>query len=177
MPHKRNPDIAELTRGETATLYANLNHILVLLKGLPLTYNRDLQLDKPALFSSVEKVKDILGLLEKHFNGLKVNKKVLAERIQDEYFFTVDIMEYLIKKGVSYRDAHDTVGIMAKDCLDQGKKITDLSKKELQKFHKLLDVDVKKLLNPQSSVKMKKSFGSTNPNLVAKQINKWKKRL
>ena len=83
MPHKKNPDILELIRGETAGLYSNLNEVLVLLKGLPLTYNRDLQLDKPPLFQSVEKVAEMLELLTKLFAGLKVNKSVVEKRITD----------------------------------------------------------------------------------------------
>ncbi len=177
MPHKKNPDILELIRGETATLYSNLNKILVLTKGLPSTYNRDLQLDKPPLFESVDKTKDILALLAKLFSSLKVNKDRLKERVQSESFFSVDVMEYLIKKGVSYREAHDTVGKMIRECVDQGNKIADLSEKELKKFHAKFETDVKKLLNPQMSVKIKQSLGSTNPKMVKKQINSWKKKL
>jgi len=177
MPHKKNPDIMELIRGETATLYGNLNKLLIVMKGLPLTYNRDLQLDKPPVFESVEKMSDMLGLWIKFFSTLKVKKDVLIERVQNEYFFSVDIMEYLIKKGVSYRAAHDVVGKMVKECLDKGQKIADLSKVELKKYSEKFDVDVKKLLNPQSSVKIKKSLGSTNPKMVKKQIENWKKLL
>ncbi|MCK5081855.1 MAG: argininosuccinate lyase, partial [Candidatus Omnitrophica bacterium] len=177
MPHKKNPDILELIRGETAGLYSNLNEMLVLLKGLPLTYNRDLQLDKPPLFQSVEKVKDMLELLEKLFASLKVKKDVLKKRIVDETLFSVDIMEYLIKKGVSYRKAHDAVGTMIRKCTDKGTKIADLTEEQLKSYCPLFKLDVKKLLNPQMSVKIKKSFGSTNPISVQKQINQWKKLL
>jgi len=177
MPHKKNPDILELIRGETAGLYSNLNEMLVLLKGMPLTYNRDLQLDKPPLFQSVEKVKDMLELLTKLFAGLKVNKSVLKKRTQDESFFSVDIMEYLIKKGVSYRKAHDIVGTMIKECVDKGKSIADLTKEQLKRYCPKFEPDVKKLLNPETSVKIKKSLGSTNPASVERQIKNWKKAL
>ncbi len=176
MPHKKNPDILELIRGESATLISNLNQVLILMKGLPLTYNRDMQLDKPPLFESVDKTKLILQLLAKTFATLKVNS-LTRERIQNEAFFTVDIMEYLIKKGVSYREAHDTVGRIVKGCLDQGKQIADLSKSELKKFHPKLEEDVKKLLNAKVSVKIKQSFGSTNPILVDAQLKNWGKKL
>lgn len=167
----------ELIRGESAKLYSNLMEILVLTKGLPLTYNRDLQLDKPPLFESIEKANDIGGLLTKLFGTLKVKKDVLSKRVQDESFFTVDVMEYLITKGVSYREAHDTVGLMVKNCLDKGISLTELSKKDLQKFSPKFDEDVKKLLKPETSVKIKQSLGSTRPAFVAQQIQKWKKRL
>lgn len=177
MPHKKNPDICELIRGESAKLISNLNQILVLLKGLPLTYNRDLQLDKPPLFESIETVKMTTPLLTKIFATLKVNSAVLNKKIQDEVFYCVDIMEYLIRKGVSYREAHDTVGLMVKNCLDQGHKLSALPINQWKKYHKKFNEDVKKLLNPETSVRMKQSFGSTNPTLVKKQIDQWKKAL
>ena len=177
MPHKKNPDILELIRGETSTLYSNLNNILVLMKGLPLTYNRDLQLDKPPLFESVDKVKDVLGLMEKLFSSLKVNKAVVSKRIENETLFSVDIMEYLIKKGASYREAHDIVGKMVKECLDEGIKLADLTQAQLKKYSSLFELDVKKLLDPKISVKAKKSLGSTSPSSVKKQIKRWQKIL
>jgi len=177
MPHKKNPDILELIRGETANLYSNLNSLLVLLKGLPLSYNRDLQLDKPPLFASVEKSKDMLGLFEKLFATLKVRRDILEIRAKDEYFFTVDVMEYLIKKGVSYRDAHDIVGNIVKNCLDKGRKISTLTLHQLQEYSTKFDLDVKDLLHPEASIKNKKSLGSTNPQMVLAQINFWKKEL
>ncbi len=177
MPHKKNPDVLELVRGETAKLYGHLNTILVLLKGLPLTYNRDLQLDKPPLFDSVEKIKEMLPLMTKLLGNLTVKENVLKGRTRDESFFSVDIMEYLIKKGVSYREAHDTVGKMVKECLDRDEKITDLELDQLKKYSKAFELDVKKLLNPEMSVKIKQSLGSTKPELVAKQLQSWTKKL
>ncbi|MBN1870528.1 MAG: argininosuccinate lyase [Candidatus Omnitrophica bacterium] len=177
MPHKKNPDVLELIRGETAGLYSNLNEMLVLLKGLPLTYNRDMQLDKPPLFQSVEKAKDMIALLTKLFANLKVNKAVLHQRINDESLFSVDIMEYLIKKGLSYREAHDIIGTMVKKCTDKGIKIADLTKEQLKSHCPKFELDVKKLLNPEMSVRIKQSSGSTNPASVQKQIAKWKKLL
>ena len=178
MPHKKNPDILELIRGESSTLISNLNQILILVKGLPLTYNRDLQLDKPPLFESVEKTKEMLMLMTKFFSTLKIKEDVIQKRItQDESFFCVDIMEDLIKKGVSYREAHDVVGRMVKECLDEGKSLSELSESELKKYSPHLKSDMKKLLNPQMSVNIKKSLGSTNPDFVKKQIISWKKKL
>jgi argininosuccinate lyase len=89
----------------------------------------------------------------------------------------VDIVEYLIKKGVSYRQAHDIVGKMVKDCLDKGKKISELSSGELKKYSLKLGPEVKRILNAWASVNLKKSAGSTNPGLVKKQLKLWKKRL
>lgn len=177
MPHKKNPDICELIRGETASIYANLQHILVLTKGLPLTYNRDLQLDKPPLFNAVEKIKLMIQLLGALFSSLKIKNDVLKKRINQESFFSVDLMEYLIKAGVSYRDAHDIVGKMFKECVDQGISLSSLDRDALKSYSPHFDLDAKKLLNPHVSVRIKKSFGSTNPTLVKSQLQKWKRRL
>jgi len=177
MPHKKNPDVLELVRGSSAQIVGHLTQIHVLLKGLPLTYNRDLQLDKPALFDSVDTTKRMLLVLVKIFATLKVKKGNAAERVLDESFFTVDVMDYLVKKGVASRDAHDILGRMVRDCLDKGKTISSLSLNELKQYSPLFAADVKKLFNPQMSVKIKSSLGSTNPNLVAQQLNYWSKKL
>ena len=173
MPHKKNPDVLELMRGTTGKIYGHLTEVLVLLKGLPLTYNRDLQLDKPPLFATVETTELMLQALAKLFLNLKVKEFEVTKAINDESFFCVDAMDYLIKKGVSYRDAHDVLGRMVKECLDRGIKISSLNADQLKAYHPLLKEDVKKLFNPQSSVKIKSSFGSTNPTLVKQQLNKW----
>lgn len=177
MPHKKNPDVVELMRGASSQFPGALVEILTLLKGLPLTYNRDMQLDKPVLFRSVETMLDMLGVMAGLFGNITVKKDVLAKRINDESFFSVDIMEYLIKKGVSYREAHDTVGTMVKECLDKGNKISDFSQAQLKRFSTHLNVDVKNLLNPKMSVRIKKTFGSTNPEMVKKQLNIWLRKL
>ena len=178
MPHKKNPDVLELMRGTTAQFPAAFVEIFTLLKALPLTYNRDMQLDKPVLFRSVEAAKDMLEVMAGVFGNLKAKKGVIAARLfKDESFFSVDVMEYLIKKGVSYREAHDTIGRMVKECLDEGKKLSGLSLAELKGFSKHFDSDVKILFNPQMSVKIKRSLGSTNPQLVDQQLKIWQKKL
>ena len=177
MPHKKNPDVLELVRGSSAGVVGHLTQIHVLLKGLPLTYNRDLQLDKPALFNSIDITKNMLLVLARIFASMKVKKDNAAKRVWDESFFTVDVMDYLVKKGVSNRDAHDILGRMVRDCLDQGKLISSLGLGELKQYSPALGVDVKKLFNPQMSVKIKSSLGSTNPDLVSQQLNQWSKKL
>ncbi|MFH0754445.1 MAG: argininosuccinate lyase [Candidatus Omnitrophota bacterium] len=177
MPHKKNPDVLELIRGTASKFPGRLMELLVLMKGLPSTYNRDMQIDKPALFDVVETTEDMLELMAQVVGGIKVKRDVLKERVKSEYFFSVDILEYLVKKGVSYRDAHDTVGAMVKECLDHGRKISDMPLGQLKKYSMHFEEDLKNLLTPDVSVKSKKSYGSTNPDLVKAQIGKWKKRL
>ncbi|MBI3602475.1 MAG: argininosuccinate lyase [Candidatus Omnitrophica bacterium] len=177
MPHKKNPDVLELMRGTSGKIFGHLTEILVLLKGLPLAYNRDLQLDKPPLFDTAETTQNMLSVMAELFANLKVKKDKVAKRIHDESFFTVDVMEYLIKKGASHRDAHDVLGKMVKECLDKGIALSSLSTVRLKSYHPYFAEDVKKLFNPQTSVKIKISLGSTNPNLVAQQLQQWSKKL
>lgn len=177
MPHKKNPDVVELMRGASSQFPGALVEILTLLKALPMTYNRDMQLDKPVLFRSVEALNDMLAVMTGLYANITVKTDVIAKRITDESFFSVDVMEYLIKKGVSYREAHDVVGTMVKECLDKGKKLSSLSAAQLKRYSKYLNADVKNLLNPKMSVRIKKSFGSTNPSLVRKQLDIWVRKL
>ncbi|PIQ87683.1 MAG: argininosuccinate lyase, partial [Candidatus Omnitrophica bacterium CG11_big_fil_rev_8_21_14_0_20_43_6] len=177
MPHKKNPDILELIRGSVGRIHGDLSSVMILMKGLPSSYNRDLQLDKPPLFDAVDTVKDILEIFMALFGNIIIEKESIASKVKDESLFSVDIVEYLIKQGVSYRKAHDIVGKMVIDCLDKGKKISGLSSTELKKYSDKLTPDIRGILNAQASVNLKSSYGSTNPKLVAKQIAKWSKQL
>jgi len=177
MPHKKNPDILELIRGSVGKIQGDLSNVLILMKGLPSSYNRDLQLDKPPLFDAVDTIKDILEIFIALFANIVIKKEEIAGRLSDEALFSVDVVEYLIKKGVSYREAHDIVGKMVRDCLDKGKKISGLSADELKKYSLKLAPDVKKILNAWDSVNLKQSFGGTSPKLVQKHLNAWARKL
>ncbi|MFH1355288.1 MAG: argininosuccinate lyase [Candidatus Omnitrophota bacterium] len=176
MPHKKNPDVLELIRGSVGRIHGDLSSILILMKGLPTSYNRDMQLDKPPLFDAVETVKDVLEILAELFKNISIKKEEIAAKLSDESLFSVDIVEYLIKKGVSYREAHDIVGKIIKGSLDKGKKIAKLTDKELKKYSARLGLDVRKILNAFSSVSLKRSYAGTNPRLVCKQIRSWKRK-
>jgi len=177
MPHKKNPDVLELIRASVGKIHGDLSSILILMKGLPLSYNRDLQLDKPPLFNGVDTIENILKIFIELFKNIKLNKKIIAKKIEDESLFSVDIVEYLIDKGLSYRQAHDITGKMVKDTLDKGKKISDLGLKDLKKYSDKFDLKVKSILNAWASVSGKTSYSGTAPKNVKKQINKWNKRL
>jgi argininosuccinate lyase len=177
MPHKKNPDVLELIRARGAKNVGNLTQLHVLLKALPLTYNRDLQLDKPPLFDTVDTTKFMLLILSRVFDTMDIKKHNAAKRVLDESFFTVDVMDYLVNRGISYRDAHDILGRMVKECLDQGISMASLSLAQLKKYSPAFEGDVKKLFNPQMSVKIKSSLGSTKPGLVAQQIGQWSRKL
>ncbi len=177
MPHKKNPDILELIRGSVGKIHGDLSSVMILMKGLPTSYNRDLQLDKPPLFDAVDTMKDILEIFMALFGNIVIEKEAIASKVNDESLFSVDIVEYLIKKGVAYRKAHDIVGLMVINCLDQGKKISGLSNAQLKKYSDKFTPDIRDILNARASVGLKSSFGSTNPKLVAKQLDKWSKQL
>jgi argininosuccinate lyase len=177
MPHKKNPDVLELIRASVGKIHGDFSSVLILMKGLPLSYTRDLQLDKPPLFDAIDTVKDILEIFIALFKNINIKEKEIAKKLEDESLFSVDIVEYLIKKGLWYRQAHDIVGRMVRDCLDKAKKLSNLSVWQLKKYSNKLDEDVKNILNACASVKSKKSYGGTNPKLVAKQLSIWSKKL
>ncbi len=177
MPHKKNPDVLELIRGSVGRINGDLSSVLILMKGLPLSYNRDLQLDKPPLFDAIDTTKSILEIFVRIPGNIRVNKGAVAARLMDESLFSVDVVEYLIKKGVSYRQAHDIVGRIVRDNLDRGRNISNLSPGELKKYSDKLAPDVKNILNAWASVNLKTSYGGTSPRLVSRQIAKWEKIL
>ncbi|MCM8787104.1 MAG: argininosuccinate lyase [Candidatus Omnitrophica bacterium] len=177
MPHKKNPDVLELIRASTGKIYSAFYSVSVVMKGLPYSYNRDLQLDKPPLFDAIDTTKNILEIFIPLFKKITVRKDAISLKLNDESLFSVDIVEYLIKRGLSYREAHDIVGKIIKDCLDKGKKISSLTDIQLKKYSPKLKSDVKNILDAYVSVNLKKSYGSTNPKLVARQLNKWSKKL
>jgi len=179
MPNKKNPDVLELIRGLSGNIYANLSSVTVMMKGLPLSYNRDLQLDKVPLFSSVETLQEVLPLTAKLVKTLKVNKANIKKKIgEDEFLFATDIAEFLVKKGYSYRKAHDITGRIIKYCIKGNKKISDIPQKRLKSFSDVLNVKViKGIVDPERSVASVKSKGGTNPTMVKSAIKRWRRKL
>ncbi len=176
MPNKKNPDPLELIRGYTGQIYGNLVSGLVMMKGLPLSYNRDMQLDKPPLFESVNSILRILPIIEKVLNGIKIKEARIKEASEDESIFAADISEFLVgTKKYTTQQAHSIAGQLIKY---SGSKIKKMSEKELKKFAPELNKKaIAELTDPISSVKSVKSYGGTNPLLVQKQIINWAKRL
>ncbi len=178
MPQKKNPDAPELIRGTCAGAYANLNSVMVMMKSLPLSYNRDMQLDKKPLFDSVNTAKDSLEIITGLVKGLKINKEAPLKAFKnDESVFALDIADYLVKKGLSFKDAHTVTGKIISYCAENDAKVSALSIEELKKFSSEFDTVFFKELSAKRSVVKKRSIGSTNPILVRKQIDKWAKAL
>ena len=179
MPNKKNPDVLELIRGLSGSMYANLSSVIVMMKGLPLSYNRDLQLDKVPLFGSVETLVEVLPLTAKLIKGLRVNKENIKNKIsEDEFLFATDIAEYLVKTGHSYRQAHDITGRMIRYCIKKDTVFSRIPENQLKSFSKGLTVKVvKNLMDPKKSVSSIKSIGGTSPKMVSVSIKRWMEKL
>jgi argininosuccinate lyase len=177
MPQKKNPDMAELTRGKTGRLYGNLMAILTTLKALPSSYNRDLQEDKEALFDSVDTVSAALDLFSLMLPELKINRVRMKSAAGDPSLLATDLAEYLVKKGVPFRDAHEIVGRVVSDAIKKGKKLNEISLRELKKFSTRFDVDVAKVFDVRRSLAARNAVGAPSPKNIAAQIERWRKEL
>ncbi len=134
MPHKKNPDFLELMRGNTGKIYGNLISLLTTMKGLPLAYNRDMQLDKEPLFSSVDIIKDELKIAAKFFKGVKLNEEAVERALEDEALYATDLAEYLVRKKVSFGESHAIIGKLIRCAEDNGCRIKDMDSGLLRKF-------------------------------------------
>jgi argininosuccinate lyase len=175
MPQKKNPDVAELIRGKTGRVYGNLIALLTLMKGLPLSYNRDLQEDKPPLFDTADTIKSCLTVLNEMFPGIRFNAERMRETAGDAYSTATDIAEYLVRKGVPFRKAHGITGRIVLYCIKEKKRLEDLTINELNAFSPLIGKDIYAFLGPEQSVKNKNSPGGTSLREVTKQIRRYRK--
>ncbi|MBI4708321.1 MAG: argininosuccinate lyase, partial [Candidatus Omnitrophica bacterium] len=158
MPQKKNPDCLELIRGHAGRLYGNLISVLVLMKGLPLTYNRDMQLDKEPLFDSFSIIQDELRILAKLIPTIKINKENIEKQLSDESLYATDLAHRLVEKGLPFKEAHKIVGNLIRHSLKY-KPIKEMSQKELDRFStKLKTEEIKKIFQPQESVRTKRSY-------------------
>ena len=170
MPQKKNPDVLELVRGKSGELYGSLVEILTIMKGLPLSYNRDMQQDKEPLFSAVDNIIGSLQILALFFKDLRINKKRAGELLQDEALYATDIMEYLVRKGVALRDAHEIVGKVMLYCSDKKLNLSEVPLRQLRFFSSCFNKDVYDLLDAKKSVNLKKSYGGTSPKQVKSRL-------
>ena len=141
MPQKKNPDMAELIRGKTGRVYGNLITLLTIMKGLPLAYNKDMQEDKEALFDGGDTLKDCLFIFTEVIKTMKVNKDSMRKAVKSGFMNATLAADYLVGKGMAFRDCHETVGKMVLYCIDKGKALDDLSLEELGNFSPLFERD------------------------------------
>ncbi|HJN10020.1 MAG TPA: argininosuccinate lyase [Pirellulaceae bacterium] len=177
MPQKINPDVLELIRGKTSRVIGNLQTLLVLVKGLPLAYNRDLQEDKPALFDAVDTVSACLKLAAPLVAGAELQRDTIAARLEDGYLDATTLMEYLIQCGVPHRNAHHLVGDLVRQAKDRPVPLSGLPAEVFDAAHAGLGEDVYKVLGVEKAVRAFRSHGSTAPKEVAKQVTLWRERL
>jgi argininosuccinate lyase len=161
MPHKKNPDFLELVRGTTGKIYGNLMSVLTTMKALPLTYNRDMQLDKEPLFSSTETVKKELKIMARLIDEITLNENRINKALSDDELYATELVEFLVLKGVPFGQAHNLIGKLIIFAEDSKLKIKELPDKVLKKFHnKLSHKDIVRIMNPEYAVSSKKSLPS-----------------
>ena len=177
MPQKKNPDVFELVRGRAGVIFGHLQALLTIQKGLPLSYNRDLQEDKPGVFDAIKKTTTALELLALTVGSVSWHKKAIAKAVEDDSLFATDILEYLVRKKVAFSEAHQLVGKIVRYASEADKKLRQLSIQEWKKFSSKFGADINDLFDPKDSVRGKKTIGSTHPARVKQEIAKWKKAL
>jgi argininosuccinate lyase len=177
MPQKVNPDVLELIRGKTARVIGSLQTLLVLIKGLPLAYNRDLQEDKPPLFDAFDTVRASLELAAPLMAGATLNRAAISARLDRGHLDATTFMEYLIRRGVPQRTAHEMVGQLVRKALDRDVRLSDLPLDDFRAALPELDESVYEVLGVERAVAAMQSYGSTAPEQVKKQIEIWKKRV
>src|SRR5688500_13287974 len=164
MPQKINPDVLELIRGKTARAIGNLTTLLVLVKGLPLAYNRDLQEDKPALFDSIDSVKACLKIAAPLVAGMELNRTVIEGGLERGYLDATTFMEWLIRTGMPQRSAHHLVGQIVRCAMERKVPLADLPLEEFQAIHPTFDKRVYDVLGARKAVESFVSYGSTAPS-------------
>lgn len=172
MPQKKNPDVAELIRGKTGRVYGNLVSLLTLLKGLPMTYNRDLQEDKEPLFDTVDTVKSCLAVLARMLRNVKFASERMLEEAANGFSTATDLAEYLVKKGVPFRQSHGIIGKLVAYCIAEKKELQLLSLAELKKFNPAFEKDAMSVLDPVKSVDSRNVIGGTSRRQVAGAIRR-----
>ena len=177
MPQKKNPDMAELTRGKTGRLYGNLMAILTTMKGLPTSYNRDLQEDKTPLFDSVSTVKDALSIFAAMLPELTIDSARMETAAADPNLLATDLAEYLVKKGMPFREAHEAVGKLVARAAAAKLALSNMSLFEMQKISRLFEEDVLKVFDVRGSLAQRTAIGAPSPENVAVQIARWRSLL
>ena len=170
MPQKKNPDVAELIRGKTGRVFGNLMALLTILKGLPLAYNRDLQEDKPPLFDTVDTVKGCLAVLTALVPRLTVNAERMREAATDGFLLATDVADYLVTKGIPFREAHGIVGRAVRRCIDTGRRLEDLTDKEWREVSEHFEPDLQDWLTIEAALARRSAGGGTAPVNVARRL-------
>jgi argininosuccinate lyase len=177
MPQKKNPDVAELTRGKSARLIGNLMSILTLLKGLPMTYNRDLQEDKEPLFDSVDTIALALEVFSEMISGMDVNRAKTAAAAGDPLLLATDLADYLVKRGVPFRQAHEVIGKLVAHCGTSGRSFGELALDDYRQFSDAFAEDVFAVLKVDTALAARQGIGAPSPAQVELRLAHWRQAL
>jgi argininosuccinate lyase len=177
MPQKKNPDIAELARGKTGRVFGNLMALLTLLKGLPMTYNRDLQEDKERLFDTADTVRTSTRLMAAMLRNTKINRAACAAAASDPALLATDLADYLVRKGMAFRPAHHVVGAVVALAEKTGKPLNQLTLAELQSVDKTFGRDALGVFNLKTAMAKRNLTGAPGTKEVAKQLARWREQL
>ena len=177
MPQKKNPDVPELMRGKTGRVYGSLMAMLTIIKGQPLAYNKDNQEDKEPLFDTVDTLRDVLALLAELLKGIEPNRERMKAALRQGYATATDLADYLVRKGMAFRDAHEIVARAVRTAEESGKDLAELEMAQLRAFSPLIGEDVRAVLTPEGSVASRKHIGGTAPEAVRAAIARARKRL
>ncbi len=170
MPQKKNPDVAELVRGKTGRVYGHLMSLLTVTKGLPLAYNKDMQEDKEGMFDTIDTLKFSLKVYASMLRGMKVNQQVMERAVSQDFSNATDMADYLVKKGLPFRQAHEVAGKAVAHCIIEKKWLMDLSLAEFQSFHPLFEADIMNAIQPETCVNARKSYGGTSSASRERQL-------
>jgi argininosuccinate lyase len=178
MPQKKNPDIAELARGKTGRLYGNLVTLLTVMKGLPLTYNRDMQEDKEAVFDSVKTASDTLAILAEMFSAASLREDHALEAAGDPLLLATDLADRLVEGGVPFRKAHEIVGGLVARARDLNTPLDRLDSAEFLKASPILTPEiVKSTFQLQSAMAARKAIGAPSPDNISRELSRWRSLL
>ena len=177
MPQKKNPDVPELIRGKTGRVYGHLMGLLTTMKGLPLSYNKDMQEDKEALFDTVDTVEQCLMVISRLLDGVTFNGETMKKAVERGYLTATDLADYMVTKGETFRHAHEAVGRMVLFAMEQDKELNMLTLDEMRRFSDKIDQDVYSWLDPAECVKRRKLTGGTGPQTVRRSLEKAKKEI
>ncbi len=172
MPQKKNPDMAELIRGKTGRVYGNLMGLLTVLKGTPLTYNKDMQEDKEGMFDTVHTILGSLKIFEGMVRTMTVNTKRLQQAVHADFSNATELADYLATKGMPFREAHEVTGKLVFTCIQKGIYLLDLPLDEMKRESELIDSDIYEVLTPEAAVRRRHSLGGTGFDQVKIQIEK-----
>lgn len=175
MPQKKNPDVAELIRGKTGTVYGHLMGLLAVMKGLPLSYNKDMQEDKIPVFEGSKNIKQSLNMFKEMMKTIEFNKEAMEKATKTGFLNATDMADYLVRKGMPFREAHGVIGGIVVHCEKAQKTLEDLSLETLKTFSPLFDETVYDAIQMKHCIEAKKSYGSTSKKEVLYMIEKTKR--